>query len=248
MGRRMRPGSSVDDLMIAVDRAARRSVPRVPRRSRRHPRPRDRRPSLDDVRRRDRRAGPGLHRADRHRTPEERSSLVKRPTAEDRRLDYLRIGADLVNEFSPVGADGGTRQRQDRRRGRACRGDQGRGVPHLGIAGVVPARPPGPPGREPTARAGTKRPPSSSTNRLGPVRHRRTGCASCATPPSTGSRTTPRTPPGSASTCFAESPEIKALLERSDDDVDRFWIFFESYLRRTGRRLRRDRSPSAACW
>ena len=26
---------------------------------------------------------------------------MKRPTAEDRRLDYLRIGADLVNDFSP---------------------------------------------------------------------------------------------------------------------------------------------------
>jgi AcrR family transcriptional regulator len=37
---------------------------------------------------------------------------------------------------------------------------------------------------------------------------------------------------------FAETPEINALLRRTDDDVEQFWTFFDSYLTAVGRRLR----------
>ena len=70
---------------------------------------------------------------------------MARPTAEDRRRDYLAIGAEIVTKFSAEESRAGdrrrARQRQGRRRGRPGGRHQGRGVPRLALAGGVPQGP-----------------------------------------------------------------------------------------------------------
>jgi len=162
---------------------------------------------------------------------------VKRPTAEDRRLDYLRIGADLVNEFSPsapMAALANVKIADVAERAGVTKGavyhiwesqESYRRdlLAHLARADRVD-------GYE-TASGLLYQPISDQWT---PQDRLRVMCDAAFD--------RIKDDPGYAARfsfyLFAESPEIKALLVRTDDDIERFWIFFESYLRRTGRKLR----------
>jgi AcrR family transcriptional regulator len=162
---------------------------------------------------------------------------VKRPTAEVRRLDYLRIGADLVNEFSPsapMAALANVKIADVAERAGVTKG----AVYHIWesqeayrrdlLAHLV--REDSESGFE--AAADLLHQPGS--DQWSPQDRLRVMCDAAFDRLKDNAAYAARF----SFYLFAESPEIRSLLERSDDDIDRFWIFFESYLRRTGRQLR----------